>query len=91
MYITEFKPGDIITRRKRTADGDGSYCGDQLEFVGFENGIIVFIHDFAGEPTMHSVDEAHGWNDDGWDHFPTSLWERGKQMLYRKAFPKNLP
>jgi hypothetical protein len=90
MKILSFKQGDLITRTKRTeGTGDGSYCGDKLEFVGFENGIILFIHDFCGEPALHSVDEAHGWNDDGWAYFPTSLWEKGMQMIYRKAFNKD--
>jgi hypothetical protein len=90
VKIAQFKEGDLITRIGATDGiGDRSYCGDKLEFVGFDKGIILFIHDFLGEPTLHSVDAAHGWDDDKWDFFPTTLWEKGKQMLYRKAFGKD--
>lgn len=83
MKITQFKEGDIITRIKRTQNGnrDGSYCGDRLEFVGFEKDIIFCVHDFLGEPSTLKLTGSHGWNDDGWDYYPMKLHQRAKLRL----------
>lgn len=86
MKITQFKEGDIITRVKRTEyNGDGSYCGDRLEFVGFEKDIIFCLHDFCGEPNLIKLTGSHGWNDNGWDSYPMKLHQKAIKRLKELA------
>ena len=86
MKITQFKPRDIITRTSRCKfmagdkflHYDGSYAGDRLEFIGFEKGIIIFFDTekpyFKEPSTLQGWD---GWDDDNWDYFPETLWQKG--------------
>lgn len=81
MKITQFKEGDIITRIERTKDnGDGSYCGDKLEFIGIEKDIIFCIHNIFNEPSILKLTGSHGWND-GWDYYPIALHRKAKNRL----------
>lgn len=87
MKIKQFKQGDIITRTRVTETfKDGSYCGDRLEFVGFEKGIIFCIGKLIGnEEIIVRLDEAHGWNDDGWDFYPEKLHQKAVARLKQLA------
>ena len=84
MEINKFKKGDIITRVQASkGNGDRSYMGDRLEFVGTEKGLIVLI---AEDRILYQG--GHGilklrtdWWSEGWDYFPKSLFEKAKQRL----------
>lgn len=90
MKISEFKAGDIITRvaRAKVMAGDrflhydGSYAGDRLEFIGVEKGIIMFFNteeSYWDKPsTLQSWD---GWDDDNWDYYPDTLFQKGKARM----------
>jgi|GEM_PF-1596899 len=83
MRLSQFKESDIITRTAPTERiKDHSYCGDPLEYVGFDKSIIVLIDSSLhfGGPRILTLD-AFDWDDNNWDYYPTSLLAKAKARL----------
>jgi hypothetical protein len=80
--IFEFKLGDKITRLKPDKLGDRSYIGDELIFIGVENGQIYFNNKKSpfGEEHISGIN-LDLWKD-GWDYYfdPKKLLE-GKENI----------
>jgi len=76
MKITQFKEDDIITRSESVkANGDRSYQGDKMLFVGIESNMIVLVNldgYSMGEIRRLNTD----WWSEGWDYFPQNLIEK---------------
>ena len=85
MDIAQFKEDDVITRvQPVTPNGDRSYQGDKLQFVGVEAGMIVLIRldeSWMGEIVKLETD----WWSEGWGYYPQNLIEKAiskvKQMV----------
>jgi hypothetical protein len=82
MNIRDFKEGDFIQRTAPTSRiGDHSYCGDRLEFLGFDKGVIMFRNtNGLFDKDVHTLD-AFDWDDDNWDYYPESLFQKAKEKV----------
>lgn len=75
MNINQFKQGDVITRNKRSKNGDGSWLRERMTLVGFTEDLIFLVLP-DGEP--YTLDND-GW-EDGWIFYPQSLWDKTVAM-----------
>jgi len=76
MNINKFKEGDVITRTEPiSGNGDRSYIGDKLVFIGADKGVICLIGIDIMDKFRAMKLETDWWSD-GWDFFPSALWEK---------------
>ncbi len=84
MNIKQFKEGDLITRSEAAHGGDRSYMGDEIEYVGIENGMIALVSkDFCDE--FRALKLRTDWWSEGWDYFPKTLWQKAVSRAKEKA------
>lgn len=71
MLITEFKPGDVITRVEPAKDHiqDSSYIGDKIEFIKLENEKLYYYHNNYKEREYELSLSRWGFWWMGWEYF----------------------
>lgn len=81
MNINEFKEGDIVTRTERALfpNGhlDGSWVGDEFEFVGLDGGIAFFIDKWQSVFEIAITPEYQ----EGWGYYPLSMKQKAMNRL----------
>ncbi len=90
MNINKFKEDDIITRSEPIKNnGDRSYQGDKMLFVGVEANTIVLIklegYDM-GEIRKLNTD----WWSEGWDYYPQTLMDKALSKIKKLDCPRLL-
>lgn len=89
MHIKNFEEGDIITRIQPSGNpslshNDRSYMNDKLEFIGLDMGIIFLVGSYC-EGEYMAIKLSEDWWGEGWDYFPTTLWQKAKAKAKAKT------
>ena len=69
MNISKFTKGNIITRNEKSNpgktfsgfDGDRSYMGDRMKFLGYSDKVIYLEHEQHGVITLAGDEWLEGW------------------------------